>query len=411
MSEEPPFPEIPETPPAPKEKRKGNYVNASYKILELTEAQKATVRAQWDKMDLKTLTRLVFDNQELNGHNTEAKSIKSYIASLSIDGKETPPKIATTQHITKGELELTQPQVDSIVSLLSGEEPPSINEIVKMLFPEFADKAIIPTTREYRAVLKVVKSCNENAVDIWDEPVVERRYKPPFSYSSIVGLVNKHVNNPVDTRKALYDMATIKPSHERNLKALLSHMKSTKFVLEASMYDRRVDRDLFESTFIRQTQDKAADLTPEEVDTYIAIAAGTVRESQVERQIAFERRMSNDCLEGNDETGNKAKLSMSLVESIKALQGERKELKSHTHKLITSVSGSRSARLKEKGVKDDYLGNLIEAWREEEKRLELIELAKKEHMEDTEEFNKIKSLDHSFALIAGMTRAEAEGGF
>lgn len=402
-------------PTTPKPKRQGNYVNANYRIIELTDEQKKLAR-EWftslDKTDhpedLKAATQRIFDNPNINGHHTEAKSLKAYIATLAPDGTEIP-KIKTTQKIAKGEIQLDQVQVDQIISLINSPEPPPITEIVKLVFPELANKAVVPASREYKAVYYVIRDYNANSVDIWDEPVVERRYRPPSSYNAIIGLVNKHVNNPVDPRRALYDPANIKPSHEKNLKALLSFMKTTKFVLQASEYDKRAARDLFESTFIRHVQDKAADLTPEEVDTYVTIAAGMVKEALVERQITREEGVVNQCLDSSDE--NKVKLSMSLVESLKSLRGERKQLKDHNHKLITSIAGSRSKRLENKSNKDDYLANLIEAWRDEEKRIQLIELAKKEHSEDANEFKRIQTLDQSFALIAGMTEEEATKGY
>lgn len=386
-------------------KRQGKYKDANYEILELTEEQKQFVQENWTKMDLKTLTQKTFNNPEINGHHTEAKSIKAYISSLSPNGEETPA-IKTTQRVTKGSFELTPAQKATIDSLLNTDQPPSTKEIFKLLFPKITLKHyLIP---EYKAVAKYIREVNEEAVDIWDEPVENRRYKPPKIYPAVIGLVNRYVSNPFDPSKAMYDPANIKPAHEKNLKALMSYMQMTRFVLQASQYDKKADRDLFESTFVRQVQDKAADLTPEEVDMYIAVAQETVSVAQIERSITRQERLIDETLEEKDDKeGSKARLSMSLVESVNSLREKLDKSKGRLKGLIESVAGSRKDRLDGKANQNDSIANLIGAWMDEKRRQEMIAIAKKEHAEDAAEMERLESLDDTFALIAGMSKQEA----
>lgn len=389
-------------------KRKGNYVNANYEVIELTEEQKAFVRENWDKMDLKTLTQKAFKNPNLNGHHMEGKSIKAYIASLTPEGQEAPV-IKTTQKIKKGSFELTAPQKATVDSLLNTDEPPSTKEMFKMLFPDLQLKSFIMP--EYRAIVKYVKETNEEAMDIWEEPVEKRRYSPPKNYSVMVGIVNRYVSNPHDPSKALYDPTHMKPAHEKNIKALLSYMQMTRFVLQASQYDKKADRDLFESTFVRQVQDKAVDLLPEEVDMYLAVAQETVSVAQIERSIIKQEKLIEETLDGgNDTDGSKAKLSMSLVESVNSLREKLDKSKGRLKGLLESVAGSRNKRIDAKSGQNDAITNLLGAWQEEKKRLEFIEVAKKEHLEDEAEMERLESLDDTYALIAGMSKREARMG-
>jgi hypothetical protein len=78
--------------------------------------------------------------------------------------------------------------------------------------------------------------------------------------------------------------------------------------------------------------------------------------------------------------------------------------------LIKSVAGERAKRLSGKDNKNDALINLINLWTEEQSRMDLIKLAKKEHEEDEAEFGRIASLDDAIALMAGLSREEASNG-
>lgn len=390
-------------------KRTGNYVNANYETIELTPEQKAFVDANWDKMDLKTLTQKTFNNPELNGHHMEGKSVKAYIASKAGEGEIAPVIKTTADKPRKGSLELTPAQKATVDSLLNTEEPPTTKEMFKMLFPDLTLKSYIMP--EYRAIAAYIKSVNEEAFDIWEEPVEKRRYQPPKNYAVTIGLVNKYVSNPYDPSKALYDQGSIKPAHEKNLKALQSYMQMTRFVLQASQYDKKADRDLFESTFVRQVQDKAADLLPEEVDMYLSVAQETVSVAQIERSILKQEKLIEETLDGDGtDDGSRAKLSMSLVESVNSLREKLDKSKARLKGLIESVAGSRNKRVDAKANQNDSIANLIGAWMEEKKRKEMIEIAKKEHLEDAAELERLETLDDTFALIAGMSRSEAVMG-
>lgn len=389
-------------------KRTGNYVNANYETIELTAEQKAFVDANWDKMDLKTLTQKTFNNPELNGHHMEGKSVKAYIASKAGDGEIAPVIKTTADKPRKGSLDLTPAQKATVDSLLNTEEPPSTKEMFKMLFPDLTLKSYVMP--EYKAVVGYVRSVNEESVDMWEDPVEKRRYQPPKTYHNVVGLVNKYVSNPFDPSRAMYDPTNIKPAHEKNLKALLSYMQSSTFSFQASQYDKKIDRELFESTFVRQVQDKAVDIIPEEVDTYIAIAATSVQVSQIERDIIKQQKIRDNILDDAAGDENKVKLSMSLVESIKAMQTQLIAAKKHKQDLLESVAGARNKRLDSKANQKDAIIDLIGLWTEEKTRLQLIALGKKEHMDDEGEMNRLESVDDVMALIAGMSKIEALTG-
>lgn len=396
MSDDLPFPDDAPVEPVKKTPKK-------VKPLELVEDQKELIRRIWDKKDLLVVIGETFGGDPtLTLDSPEGKAVRLFISTIdTVAPIVEPPK----EEVRLKQTKLTQEQIDNITVLLENESPPTVKEIVKLLFGEIKD--LSPLHTEYRMVYAAVKKINEEATNIWDEPVTSRRYEPPKSLSAMIGMTNRYVGNPANPSKALYDPATIKKSHENNLNALVSYMKNVKFFQQASQYDRQADRNLFESTFVRHVQDKASDLSPEEVDTYINIATETVKVARFDRDILYQERIRDNIFEAHGTTENSQKLSMPLVESIKTLIGNRDGSNKHLHKLIESVSGARSERLKLNNNRNDALINIISKWTEEKGRNELIALAKKEHMEDVAEFDRIETLDDTWALMAGLTRKEA----
>lgn len=372
---------------------------------ELTSAQQEIVRSIWDKEDLVTVAQRAFDIPALESHSPEVKAVRSYIATLG------PPmkSAAKPKKRTKGPVKLTEAQTTNIAALLDQEEPPSVREITMMMFPDVKD--LSPLHSEYRAVYAVVNNINEDAVSVWDEPVETRRYHPPVSYPAMIGAINRFVGNPHDPQRALFDAANMKSQHERNIKALLSYMKSTRFVLSATQYDRKADRELFESTFVNLTYDKASDLIPEDVAMYVSAAAEAVQISQIERAVQKQEGCIDEILDGKDDNeGHKAKLSVALVDSANSLREKLDKAKGRFKGLLESVASSRGKRTENKAGANETLINWLGLWTEAETRARLLEFAKQEHEEDGKEFERLRDLDDVIALVAGQSAQEARGG-
>jgi hypothetical protein len=369
--------------------------------ISLTEAQKEVVRAYWDKESIDIVAQRAFEKPDISMNSPEAGAVRSFIATLGAPAHEEPkPRVRPT--------ELTETQKNNIAALLENEPPPSVREIVSMLFGEIKD--LSPLHAEYKLVFAHIRHVREDATDMWDEPVETRRYHPPTKLTNMIGMANRYVGNPHDPNKALYDMANMKKAQDANLRALLSYMQNAHFVTRASLYQRQADRNLFESTFVQHLHDKAADLSAEEVDIYITIAVEIVRVAQFDRDIALQERIRNNILESAGADESKVKLSMSLVESINSMMNKRDDSSKLIQNLIKSVAGERAKRLSGKDNKNDALINLINLWTEEQSRMDLIKLAKKEHEEDDAEFGRIASLDDAIALMAGLSREEASNG-
>ena len=403
MSDDVPFPDTPEFSPAPKEKRKGNYVNANYKIIELTEEQKAYVREWWDKKDLKALTQGAFQNESLNGHNTEAKSIKAYIAKLGTDGQEIPT-IKTTKYTPRAKVELTQEQIDSVVSLLNSPNPPKLNELVRMLFPDIL--VVKPTSHEYKTVFAFVKEYNEAALDMWDEPTESPDYKAPTSIMQMVGRVNGYVSNPLDPGKNAYKGDALKPFEYKCLYALMGFLKSVSFRYQAQQYGKKMERTLFESHFITLTHDKP-DLTSADQNLYIQASAAKVKIAQTERRLQKVITQMDEQMETTDEKG-RAALSMNMVELVNGTQEKLDKCVKEYQSLVKTLESTRAEREDLKTRRSESVLPLLEAWqKDEDARKGLIKQGQAEHEADEKEFERLSTFDSVVALIAGQSRNEA----
>lgn len=372
----------------------------------LNDAQKEIIRELWDRLDILRLTHKVFNDPSLGNHAPEIDVVRAYIATLGPALKSTEPKKAPP---LKGSVKLTEPQIVNITAMLNTDHPPTVKEITMMMFPDIED--LTHTHGEYRAVFNLVESINEEAINVWDEPVETRRYKPPVSYPSMVGTINRYVGNPYDPQKALYDPGNMKSQHERNIKALLSYVKSTRFVLTATQYDGRADRELFESTFINLIHDKASELIPEDVAMYISAAAEAVQISQIERAVQKHERYINEIIDGTGEKeGKQGKLSVAMSDSANSLREKLDKSKGRFKGLLESVAAERGKRKDAKAGANESLINWLALWTEEEDRARLLEFARQEHEEDGKEYERLRDLDDAIALVAGQSEHEARGG-
>lgn len=375
-------------------------------VVELSVTQMELLRAKWTAgtTDLIALLREAFGDETLELHMPQGRAVRKFIAGLNSSATATEES-KSREKVTM----LTESQKANIAAMLETEPPPSTREIVKTLWPDL--KNITTIHMEYRLVFGYSRELNEEKVDIWDEPVEFRRYQPPATFNSVVGMTNKYVVNPANPGRALYDTTNMKKSHEQNLKAMFSYMKTNKFILQASQYDRRADRELFEETFVRQVHDKALDLIAEEVDTYVAIAAETCEVSKMERDIRKYERVINDYLDGDLDGEKRSNLSKPFVDALTALRVKWGESKKRLSSLIENVSGSRSKRMDAKDTGGEInLVELIRMWSEEEERKDLLILAQLEHAADEKEFNRMVTVEDAIARMAGMTREEAIGG-
>ena len=178
-----------------------------------------------------------------------------------------------------------------------------------------------------------------------------------------------------------------------------------RFLHQISTYNIETDRELFESSFVRYTFDKG-DLTQEEVDQYIVLSAEVVIASTIQRRI-------NHLSDLLDEVANNTegrRISMALVESISKSQTEYNQCVNRQQKLLGDLKEKRSDLLKRQIKENASILNLVQMWKEEESRKDMIKLAEIRKKAVKEEIERLSTLDEVKARILGISKDEVLNG-
>ena len=197
----------------------------------------------------------------------------------------------------------------------------------------------------------------------------------------------------------------ITANQKKDINSLIGYLNTFRFCYQINSYDANVSRDLFESSFIRYTYDKN-DLTQEEVDQYILLSAEVVIASTIQRRVEHLQQLLDNT--ANDTDG--ARISMSLVEAINTAQNEYNQCVNRQQKLLGDLKQKRSDRLSKRISSNASILNLVEAWKDEESRKQMIELAnmQKENLEG--EVEKLADMDELKCRILGLSKDEALNG-
>lgn len=373
-------------------------MNTNSPEIVLTNSQKDLIKENCYSLDFNELTKLISGDSEVDGRSSIGQIIKEYMASL---GKE--PVIPKRQ--IKGEFILTDHHRHFIETNAKEMRP---IEMLKVLFPDILNPSMLCS--QGRAIFKYFKEISVDKVyDMWDEPVESQEYKPPVNFQALVGRANAYIPNQINPSKQAFDINNLKSGEERNLRALFAYTKTARFRYQASIYDKKPDRTLFESTFMRYVVDKASELTPEEVDQYIAAAAETINTAKIQRRIDTMENIIDGLLDGIDDNGERKKLSMTHVETVNVLRTKLTDSKKLTHSIVESLAGSRAKRLDNKLASVANMLNLTDSWTQEESRLQLLAIGKMEKEQDANEVKRIKNMSDVKALIKGLSEAEGSG--
>lgn len=359
--------------------------------IQLTEDQKKLILDNFDKMNLLNLTRMIFKNDDLDGRCNEGKAVREF---LSVQGKQ----IKTTKYEKIPLQELTDEQKKFIEKSVAAQNSRPI-EIARILYN---DPRLAANTVQFRTVYEYVKKVDPNQANLADEPVDTKEYKPPQNIQGIAGRVNQYVST--GETKGTYNPNDLKPSERKKCQKLMGYMDSPRFIYQASSYEKKIDRTLFESEFIRFTYDKE-DLTPEEVTQYVSLCAEIVDEAQSNRILShFQTEVEAGFSSGDDE---KKKYSVSLSENLSAWRNKCEASKKQQNALLSKLTESRAERIEGRLNQNASVSNLVDLWINEESRNKLISLALKEKAEDKDEVNRLSDYESFISLIAGQSKDEA----
>jgi len=358
--------------------------------LKLTDEQKAKILELWRANPqappfIKELSKALF-NKEVDGRTPEGRAIKSFLAEQNLIPKATKREVVE-------EVILTDPQKEFITNNAA------MMNALDMAKEIFDNRTLTNLNKETRAVNDFIKTLDKKVIyaDMEDVPS-ESVYKAPRTFERMLAKVNRYVHEGMDKDK----MTT---RQKKDINALIGYMNTYRFGHQINTYTSQTDRDLFESSFVRYTNDKA-DLTQEEVDQYIVLSTEVVISSSIQAAIVRLQDLMDEATDNPDSI----KISMSLVEAINTARTEYNQCVTRQQKLLNDLKEKRSDRLKNQIKESASILNLVLLFKEEESRKQLIKLAELRKQVVKEEIDRLSSMDEVKCRILGISPEEVLNG-
>lgn len=358
-------------------------------VPELTAIQKDLIEKNW-RMNLVDLTKLVFDDQAVDGRSIKCRVVKMHIAELGT--KPSPdqikkPKISallSAPHLTNVQKEYIKNHMDN-------------SSNIEMAIVLFGKPNLLMNSVECRMVTDYCRELNPSYRR--GEELVEGPYKIPADLNELLEKVNRYAINPRKDGRPIFDASNLSNNDKKQLNALLGYMKLPLFVSEGNKYSRQDDRELYESTFMAVCWDKP-DLLSEEVIQYIALAAETVKYTMIERTV----NKLDDRMNATLETPG-AQLKMAEVELLNAVREKSNASMSQSAKLLKTLVGDRAKRLNDKIQASASMHNLVESWKREDDRRRIIQMnERKQKLALKAEVERLSDMDALKVEIFGLDK-------
>ena len=351
----------------------------------LTPEQKLIVAQNWE-MNLRDLTRLVFNDPLLDGRSVQCRAVKQELASI---GKTAAPLVY--QKVGQPGITLTDEQKEYVRNSFASSTP------LDMARTLFGNEHLLPSSQQCKAVTAY---CRE--IDPWfrrNVELVDGPFTPPSEVKTMIPKVNKYAINPKRDGKAIYSYENLSNNDRKQLQALVGYMDLTLYRIEGNKYTRKDDRELFESTFISVCWDKT-DLLPEEVIQYISFAAETVRRTQIERTIT----QLDERLQAVLETPGQ-RVNMPEVELLNSVREKANASMKQSAALLKTLVGERSKRKADQMLSNASMHNLVEAWKREDDRRKIIQMnERKQKVALKAEVERLSDLDSLKCEIFGLSK-------
>jgi hypothetical protein len=342
---------------------------------------------------LKELVVAIF-GEGFDGRSMQARAVKKALSQHNL-------KARTTADYQKGtdEIELSEVHKQYIQGNLA-----TMNalEMAKVIF---SNPHLTNLHCETRAVNNYIKNLNPETV--YDQQAVddvpEGKYEPPDTFDQVVKRVNSYI---------LYvpERSKVTPQQRKNLEMLIRYLHVYRFVAQMNNYTANTERNLCEDAFIRATYDKP-DLAQEEIDQYIEYANQVVQGFKVShRKELLEAVVERIAENAQGDDPDTAKIHIGFVDAVGKASTEYHQCKQREQRLLDDLKEKRSARLS-KQVKDNAsVLNLIQMWKEEETRKEMLAHAAREQSAIAKEVEKLTSMSELKARILGLNKEDILNG-
>jgi hypothetical protein len=345
--------------------------------MNLTEEQKELVKKTYSKTtDLNEITRIVFENPNIDGRSKEGRLVRSYMIQANL-------KFKTARRVKQDEIQFTKEQEQFIVE--QANTGLSSLAIAELLFP---DKEVKPLSLEQRAVHSIIKEINPDYSPSQDSDVGLSSYVAPKSTSRIIKKINDATGNELLEEK-------INRQHKICVDRLGVNLNNSRFLKIVNNYTSKEDRELFEQEFIRLTWDKP-DLTADELNLYMNVCKEIVNLEVVSKHL----NKLNDMF---DIANEQEEMSLRLAEIIKAKSSEYHQCETRIENLTKKLQGDRATRMQSRQKENASLLSLVQYFQDEEERANMVKIAEMQKALVKDEAHRLEGMAEWKARILGLS--------
>jgi hypothetical protein len=335
---------------------------------------------------LTEITAFVYENKNIDTRSKQGREIKKFIIDNNIEYK-------SRSVYQRERISLTEDQKEFIKNNFKDQH---YLDIAKLIFKKELTHLSLES-KEVSKYINLLKSKEENSFEQIDYIPEEKQdndniiteYFPPRRLDQTVARINRYLN--------LNWTLELKAIQLKQAESLQRYLNTFSFCYQINTYKREDDRKLFEDAFIRYTYNKE-DLSQEELDQFITLCTEVVTASTILQQVEELRQMLRQSSE-EDEGRN---IKMQLNEAINNLQTEYNQCRGRQNKLYKSLVDDRSKKLQERKEENASILNLVQAWKDEEKRKSIINLAEAQKQNLEQEAKRLSSMDELKAIIKGI---------
>lgn len=348
--------------------------------MNLSEEQKQVIRENFKETpDLLELTRLVFQNDSIDGRSREGRAVRKFLSEEKLEYQ--------TRFREKVEdIELTEQQVEFIKA--QAQNGLSAFQIAEILFPEVN---IVRFCKQHHTVLDFLREY-EPAFVHETETAVNRAYVPPKIFTTALNKVNDFTMKGLSEDKLSYE-------DKECIESLMRSLAAPRFIQVISNYNSMKDRELFEAEFIRATWDKP-DLTSDEINLYINVCVDYINLKNISGHIEKLNTMFN-------EIQDQQEMTVRLAEVLKSKTDEYDKCEKRMESLIKKLNGDRAERLKNKSKENATIISLVKNFQSEHERRRMIELAEMQKKLVEEEAVRLDNMDSWKAKVLGISKHDA----
>lgn len=357
------------------------------KDIVLTKDQEDQVLSLWNEgiTGLIDIIHTLFGDK-FDGRSKEGRAVRTFLANQKLKYKSTSVYIKKEFSLTDEQKEFIKNNIDKLSGL----------EMTQTLLN---DKSLTPLSAEHRAVFAFIDSLDEDrkmSSYYKEGKTIETEYRGPRQFVHVISRINKYILKGLNPEK-------MTSKEKQNVEACLGYLNVHRYLLIMNEFVEQRDRDLMESSYIRFLYDKG-NLTEEEVDMYLNWCLDIVNYQRMQRDL-------NKMILVRDETLRENKgISKSLVDQINKLYEETDSTQKRMKQAQEALSGKRKDRMEAMGNQNANILQLVEAFKENEKRQRIIKLAEARKKDLENEFDRLETMDGLKAEIFGLTRDEMLNG-